>query len=73
MKFRAKIQFTLDQSRESKKFGDKNISYSEVEFDFQDLLGDSNSSINFKPDFTARNLIIPWLRDGNIPEMIKDE
>jgi hypothetical protein len=62
MKFKAKIEYNFIQSREAKLFGDKNIKYAEVEFTFQDIL--------CNPLFTERELIIPWLKAGNIPEVI---
>lgn len=73
MRFKARIEYNVDQSKEAKLFGDKNICYAEVEFDFQDILGNSNSNILNSPNFTARNVIIPWLRAGNIPELISEE
>jgi hypothetical protein len=56
MKFKARIDYNLMQSREAKK--------TEIEFTFKDILNN--------PDFTMRELVIPWLQKGNIPEIIKD-
>lgn len=61
MIFRAKIEYSFMQSREAKKFGDKNIIDTTIDFTFIDIL---------KPNFTMRELVIPWLLEGNIPEII---
>jgi hypothetical protein len=73
MKFRAKINYTFQQAKSAKQMGDNNVSFAVIEFDFQDILGNSNDTIYYKPDFTMRNLVIPWLQEGNIPELIKNE
>lgn len=77
MKFRAYIEYDFMQSKEAKKFGDQNISGKFIDFDFKDLVGHyaefNGKTILFEPLFTARELIIPWLRKGNIPELIKDK
>lgn len=62
MKFKAKIDYNFNQSRESRIMGDKNIRFTEIEFTFQDILEN--------PSFSAREIIIPWLKQGNNPEVI---
>lgn len=62
MKFKAKIKYSPVQSMEAKKFGDRNSIDTEVEFTFADLL---------TPNFTIREIVIPWLKDGNFPEIIE--
>ena len=55
------------------------ISGQNIEFEFSDLVGFysdfEGKRIFFKPSFTARELVIPWLQDGNLPTIIdrKDE
>ena len=66
MKFVAKIEYSLSQAKEAKLMGDKNISSTEIEFDFVDL-------VNPDPLFDIREILIPWLRKGNIPEIIADK
>ena len=61
MKFKAKIKYNFLQSREAKLMGDINITSTEIEFTFVDLLD---------PNFSIRELVIPWLKDGNLPEVI---
>lgn len=77
MRFKAKIQYTFTQSLEAKRMGDDNIIDTEIEFTFQDLLGQGvqiqGNRISFMPSFSIRELLIPWLKQGNIPELIKDE
>ncbi len=51
------------QSREAKLFGNENIIDAEIEFTFKDILG--------SPLFTYRELVIPWLMAGNIPEIVE--
>ncbi len=65
MIFIAKIDYNFMQSREAKLFGDENIHNTEIEFTFEDLLND--------PCFSIRELIIPWLLKGNIPEIREPE
>lgn len=64
MKFLATIKYNFNQSREAKLMGDKNITQTEIEFTFQDLIGNN---------FTMRELVIPWLMDGNDPILIQDK
>ncbi len=50
------------QSREAKIMDNKNILFCEIEFTFKDILND--------PSFYMRELVIPWLNEGNNPEII---
>jgi hypothetical protein len=76
MKFKAYIEYNFLQSRESKLFKDANILGKKIEFTFQDLFGYylifMEKEIFINPSFSARELIIPWLQQGNIPELIKE-
>lgn len=76
MKFEACIEYTLDQAREAKRFNDEKISGQRLIFTFKDLFGFyrniGGNTIFFPPSFTARELIIPWLQLGNIPELIDE-
>jgi hypothetical protein len=78
MKFEAYIPYNITQAREAKRFNEKEIAGTKVEFDFQDIVGkydrfeQNGKEIFFPPNFTAREIIIPWLIKGNIPK-IKSE
>lgn len=61
MIFIALVEYNFMQSREAKKMGDKNICNTEIEFTFKDILNE--------PSFTMRELVIPWLKKGNIPKI----
>ena len=58
--FRAKIKLNKIQREEALKFGDKR-KHATVCFTFGDLL---------KPNFSIRELVIPWLLKGNQPELL---
>lgn len=66
MKFLARIEYDFMMSREAKLMGDKNIHYGEIEFTLQDLVDQS-------PLFDIREILIPWLRKGNIPILVKEQ
>ena len=59
--FRARIRLNKIQQEEALKFGDKR-KYATVCFTFKDLLN---------PNFSLRELVIPWLLKGNQPELLK--
>ena len=77
LKFIAHIDYNFLQSREAKLMGDKNIKSTQVEFTLQDLVGYyreiCGKKVFFPPNFTIRELLIPWLQTGNLPEIILDE
>jgi hypothetical protein len=74
MKFKAYIEYSVSHAREAKRFNDKKISGSEIEFTFEDIVGyysEINGKIFFMPpSFSAREIIIPWLQKGNIPLIV---
>ena len=57
--FRAKIKYNKVQREEALKFRDERR-YATICFTFGDLL---------EPNFSIRELVIPWLLKGNQPEL----
>ena len=64
MIFKARIYYTETQKAEAQRFVDLNCIFCEVLFTFQDLVG--------RQSFVTRELLVPWLEDGNIPEIIEE-
>lgn len=60
--FRAKIKYNKVQREEALKFGDER-KHATICFTFGDLL---------EPNFSIRELVIPWLLKGNQPELLKE-
>lgn len=65
IKFRAVMENTILMARSAKQMGDKNISFTVVEFELSKLT-------EIKPSFSIRELVIPWLRKGNKPDIFTD-
>lgn len=74
MKFKAYIKYSFIMSREAKLMGDNKITGNDFEFTFKDILGYYSvflgKEIFIPPLFGAREIIIPWLQEGNIPQII---
>lgn len=60
LKFRAIIKYNLIQQEEAKRLGDENIEYAVKFFQLEDFV---------KPLFSVRELLLPWLKEGNIPDL----